>query len=558
MPSPKLQTIRVSAPTKSAASAPATRWILSPRLDPLLFVATPLLIVPLAFFVQMPWIGVDVATISLVVSAFGGLGHHLPGMIRAYGDRELFQRFRLRFILAPLFLLAVCIPLSQYHLNAMLLILSIWGCWHALMQVYGFVRIYDVKVGSIEPATARWDWLMCVCWFSSAQIFSNGKMSRLLEHWYDSGGPLIPPEFVHYLRWGCLAVSCAVLIGFLVNHIIQTSKGAPPNPVKLLMLASGIGFWWFAMVFIDDIILGIALFEIFHDVQYLTIVWLYNCRRVNSNPDIGTFMRFVFRRGHGMLMLYVGLVLAYGLIGIVPREMQSDEIKRIIRGVIWASTILHFYYDGFIWKVRDNSTRAGLGLTVGENPSRFPQIAQGELTHVLKWSPLIVALSWLSITELRGSTLPAGGKEVRSWPHATLLARLENIAAAVPDDLRAQRRAATTMFNLGRTDEAIAFLDKLLARHPDFADGYQTLGEIYHLNGSYDRAGLCYRNAITHARSKSERTLAHHRMGEIYLLQKQPVLAKGEFREALKIDPGFEASIRALRGLEGASSDKSP
>ena len=81
------------------------------------------------------------------------------------------------------------------------------------------------------------------------------------------------------------------------------------------MTVVGIGFWWFAMVMVDDIMLGIALFEIFHDVQYLAIVWLYNSRRANSNPGIGGFMKFVFGRGHAMLMLYVGLVLAYGGMG---------------------------------------------------------------------------------------------------------------------------------------------------------------------------------------------------------------------------------------------------
>jgi len=36
------------------------------------------------------------------------MGHHLPGMIRAYGDRALFQRFKYRFIFAPIFLVVVC------------------------------------------------------------------------------------------------------------------------------------------------------------------------------------------------------------------------------------------------------------------------------------------------------------------------------------------------------------------------------------------------------------------------------------------------------------------
>ena len=398
-----VMTIDSSLKTGPANRAPSGKWILNSWLDMLFFVSTPLLIMPLVLFLRSSWVGVEVDTISLIVSAFGGLGHHFPGMIRAYCDRELFQRFRLRFILAPLFLLAVCIPLALYHLNAMYLILSVWGCWHALMQVYGFVRIYDAKVGSTAPVTALWDWLMCLSWFSTAQVFSSGKMSRLLEYWYSSGGPLIPPMFVHAFRWICLALSIAALIGFLINHLVQTYRGRPPNSAKLLMLASGIGFWWFAMVFVDNIILGIALFETFHDVQYLAIVWLYNCRRANSNPDIGAFMKFLFRRGYGMMMLYVGLVFAYGLVGFFSQDLRSNTVKSTLLGIIWASTILHFYFDGFIWKVREKSTRASLGLAEEGTPSRPLRVAPGEFVHLLKWSPLIVLLGWLSIAEFSGT-----------------------------------------------------------------------------------------------------------------------------------------------------------
>src|SRR5262245_49726542 len=82
-------------------------WILNPWWDQLLVIATPLLIVPVVLFLASPGVGVQTETIAIVVTAFFALGHHLPGMIRAYGDRELFQRFRLRFIIAPLALALV-------------------------------------------------------------------------------------------------------------------------------------------------------------------------------------------------------------------------------------------------------------------------------------------------------------------------------------------------------------------------------------------------------------------------------------------------------------------
>ena len=94
---------------KHAASPPAARsspWILDRWRDLVLFVGTPVLLIPIFTAAQARWSAQD---IFLFVGAFGAMGHHLPGMIRAYGDRALFDRFKIRFIVAPLAILAVCI-----------------------------------------------------------------------------------------------------------------------------------------------------------------------------------------------------------------------------------------------------------------------------------------------------------------------------------------------------------------------------------------------------------------------------------------------------------------
>jgi len=547
-----------AAPSAATGRPASGRWILNLWSDLLLFVATPLLIVPLVFLVQSPWIGIEAKTIGVLVFSFGALGHHLPGMIRAYGDRELFRRFRARFIIAPVLLLAVAIPVAQYDLHTLTLVILIWSCWHGLMQLYGFARIYDAKVGSISTVTAYWDWLLCACWFVTAQVFSTSKMSDFLELWYTSGGPLIPPIYVHLFRWVCLAISIVVLIGFLGNHALQTyrgrmNNGPVPNSIKLLLLANGIGFWWFAMVYVENAILGVALFEIFHDVQYLAIVWLYNCRRVNATPDLGAFMKFMFRRGPGMLSLYVGLVFAYGLYGFVHnRSTHDDALQRTLMGLVWASTILHYYYDGFIWKVREKSTRVGLGLSGGDGPTRAPLLGQGEWIHLLKCAPLLFVVGWLAFGELSESVFAPQDDAAREAMLVAQFEREQNIAEAVPDNLGAQARAAASLAKYGWQQEALDLLQNVVKRHPTFGDGYLMLGHLHLQRGELDKAAGCFEATCASAKTKDERALANHRAGEVYLQQKQFELAKARFRAALQEDPGFEPSQNALRSLDGA------
>src|SRR2546423_10387702 len=76
-------------------------------------------------------------------------------------------------------------------------------------------------------------------------------------------------------------------------------------------------------------------------------------------------MRFVFRRSGSLVGLYLGLIFAYGSLAYFNSQLQIETIKRVLTGVVSASTLLHFYYDGFIWKVRESSTRQALGLSGG-------------------------------------------------------------------------------------------------------------------------------------------------------------------------------------------------
>ena len=110
------------------------------------------------------------------------MGHHLPGMIRAYGDRALFQRFRWRFICAPIFLVVVCAAFSVWDLTGIVLVAFIWGVWHGMMQTYGFCRIYDAKVGSFAEVTRRLDFALCGIWFATAVLLSPQRMTDTLEH----------------------------------------------------------------------------------------------------------------------------------------------------------------------------------------------------------------------------------------------------------------------------------------------------------------------------------------------------------------------------------------
>lgn len=567
-------------PAINASTAPAPnlqrRWIVNSWTDTLFIILTPLIATPAVMILYSSWVGVNAETISLVVATFFATGHHLPGLIRAYGDRELFERFKWRFVVVPPLVFLAYFPLYTYHFDLYRLIIISWASWHGLMQLYGFARIYDAKVGSISRSTAYWDWLLCLCGIVTPQLLRPDYVSMTLGYWYSAGGPWVPAEVLTGIRWASLAVSIGVLIGFTIHVVAQSYRGTRPSSLKLLMLGSGIGLWWFVMLGVDNLLLSIALFDICHDVQYLAIVWLFNCRRVTSNAPLGRFMKYVFRRG--MVLLYLGLITAYGAIAFAGNMVLDGTISRIFYGVLFTSTILHYYFDGFIWKVREASNQAGLGLTQNSTSPQVRQMKGQDFSHLLKWSPIIVGLGLIfagdifepSLSTSRkneldrlyakslmgASALPQNDEE-RSWLYSQF-EQAQRIASTVPDDQNAQLRATIMLANFGRPQEAIDLLEKLLNKHPNFADAQLTLGAI-HLNcGNPEKAIRLFETALANSRTEREKSIAHLKLGEAYLRQDDKSSADETFAAALRMNPKLQPAIEAMRNDLTSSPGRKP
>ncbi len=513
-----------SAQTVPAASAPAadgrrsSLWILDSWRDLVLYVCTPLLLVPIFIAAQGLWSADD---IYLVVAAFGAMGHHLPGMIRAYGDRALFQRFRWRFIFAPIFLIVVCAAFSLWELKGIVLVAFVWGVWHGMMQTYGFCRIYDAKVGSFAEVTRRIDFALCGIWFATAVLLSPQRMTDTLETYYSAGGPFIPPAMLRAGQQGLLALALVISAVFVANFIWMWSNGKRPSPVKLVLLLTSISFWWYCNNIVASVLVGIALFEVFHDVQYLSLVWIYNRKRVESDNSIGGFMRFVFRRSGALVGVYIGLVLAYGGMSLSKSYVGTEAVKRILTGVVTASALLHFYYDGFIWKVREKSTRQSLGIAGGTTDVSLRGFLPGWALHGVKWIAIfVIPLGVLWFAEIHSGQ----GK----------LDRLASIVADLPTSVRAHFNYATELQEAGRTDEAAKEFSEAVRLNPSSARAQINLGSLLMAKGEFDDARSHFEKAL-----RIEPGNAEYHSGYAYLLDElgHKDEAAAECEKAVRLAP---------------------
>ena len=506
-----------TVPDTPATAPKKSLWILDSWRDLALYVGTPLLLLPAFALAQARWSPQD---IYLFVAAFGAMGHHLPGMIRAYGDRALFERFKWRFILAPLFLLTVCVAFFWWDLKGILLVVFFWGVWHGLMQTYGFCRIYDAKTGTFDALTRRLDFAMCVIWFATAVALSPYRLSDTLDTYYMCGGPFIAPSIIHHGQQLILLAAIVVSVLFILHFGRMWIIGHRPNPVKLALLVTSIAFWWYCNNLVANILVGIALFEVFHDVQYLSLVWIYNRNRVEKDSNIGGFMRFVFRRSGSLIGLYVGLVFAYGSVSYFNAHVGLETVKRILTGVVTASTLLHFYYDGFIWKVRERSTRQSLGLAGGTADVSLGGILPSWAWHGLKWVAVFVlplSALWFWQTHLNVPEV-----QRRAW-----------LVADVPTGAKQHFDYGLALQREGRWEQAEEQYKIALSFKPTDAKSHMNLATVLTGQAKYDAAAPHMEEALRLQPDNGE-----FHLGYASLLQR---LGRGD-----EADPHYEAAARLM------------
>jgi hypothetical protein len=112
---------------------------------------------------------------------------------------------------------------------------------------------------------------------------------------------------------------------------------------------------------------GFAAIGIVHMTQYLAIVWRYNRGLAGSEPRARAgWFRGVHARG-GLLLAagYVIVCLAYG--SGLTQVYANRWLMSLLLAVGFTSTLLHYYFDGFIWKVRHAQNRENLGLGAGSS-----------------------------------------------------------------------------------------------------------------------------------------------------------------------------------------------
>lgn len=375
----------------TALARPKQNWVVDPVSDIVFIIAAPLL----AFVWALLTLNAFGSEFVWTVFSIFNVAHHMPTFIRIYGDKELFNRFRWSLILGPVIPLMAGFALSYYTLSngyplstlfLIMMFLTIWDPWHFLMQHYGFMRIYD-RHNSAPRQLASWmDYSVSLAWFAFIMLATGewlfeGVLHRLFT---DSGIPLLlwlDPAVYHSILNVFLAVAIIASIAYIGYTVWCFFKGYFVSPAKLILVV--ITFATMYVTYVPTSFfranfpewtyqVGFATLGMVHVTQYLAIVWKFNrglASRGESRSRKGIFSYAFSKGGLVIAVGYVAICLIYGALLthsklVEARSVQSYDwltaFSCVVLCISFTSTLMHYYYDGFIWKLRHKENSENL------------------------------------------------------------------------------------------------------------------------------------------------------------------------------------------------------
>jgi tetratricopeptide (TPR) repeat protein len=326
---------------------------------------------------------------------------------------------------------------------------------------------------------------------------------------------------------------------------------------------------------VEDFVVGFCIWSAFHCIQYYGIVWAFNRTRVARNSPLSSFVRFLFRPGAALVLLYLGLIAGYGSLNYLVGFVADETWRRLLIAFVFTSNALHYYYDGFICKLREPETRQYLNIVRFAGSGKSGLVAaQASLARAvgnLRTSGQgLVQATYLSIIVIALVAFEA-------WSPQRERAIHQSLVALAPQVGEAHYNLGNVLWKEGNLDAAIESYRQALGRPlSDASKVHNNLGGVYYEEGRLDEAIQHYQQALDASQLRFAQRgsssplmpsapssltaspfIAHSNLADALARKGRPQEALQHYRQALQLDPQ-SAKVHANLGATLAELEHYP
>ncbi len=331
-------------------------YIAGPLYDAVMFIGAPLLALAIGVTIagtsladdELTLWGNDGTATSIFIGSFI-MAHLGLVAVRSHFNPHVFGRHPRRFIAVPLVLLALLCA-SDWMLAIATVLAVWWDVVHSSLQTFGLGRIYDARRGNPPALGRRLDIGLNLLLYAGPVLAGATLIDHLmpLAAFESVGAEVFTSVPVHAgahqaaLARGLLICGAIYLVIYLVGYARLVRQGYRVSPQKIALLvftgACSIYTWGFNSF-------GEAFFimNFFHAWQYFGLVWWSERQHLRRRLGLEHV------RWGGLVALLAMLAVA-GTYGVWAECVSSDQ--RFALSVVLVVSLMHFWYDGFIWSVR--------------------------------------------------------------------------------------------------------------------------------------------------------------------------------------------------------------
>jgi hypothetical protein len=351
-------------------------WHIGPFVDPVAYHWSWLFaFLPVALIGGPPeaWWPIFLAVLAV------NFGHRVLTLPYVYLDTEVFRSNPLKFLVLPGILMALFVAgpflesagsVGKNVFGAFAGFAAAWNVWHVLMQKYGILRLYAAKSEvPVESRAPGWvDRLLVFAWMPLLPFLLAPHIREPVHRFFRSGRSFMP-DVIDALE-AARPVALPVGVGFVAFALVlwlraEWRASRLRNPARLGM-AAGLTALNACFLFFDPVKVYLG-WGATHAIEYTTFVWAFQRKRYRTplphRPLIQRLLRFPWFY-YGFFLFGLGgvyVVLKYWertfFPGTPPPTLFGFSAWRWIASFAVFQSMMHFWFDGFLWKMRVESTR---------------------------------------------------------------------------------------------------------------------------------------------------------------------------------------------------------